>query len=666
MRGHLIVFEGLDGTGKTTQIELLRKHLAQRGYPVVLTSWNSSRLISKAIKRAKKARLLTPYLYSALHAADFLYRMEHIILPALHEGFIVIADRYAYTALARDRARNIDRQWIEAVYAMAMKPDLGIYCTTSIEDSLERVMERNSGDLPSYYESGMDVLSGHDPRGAYREFQRTVASEYDRIRTEHGLVEVDTSRSIEDVHQTVANLVDERLKLWEEDPSEEMRTIYPAGTAGARTTFPTLSRHGLPGKLITVEGPDRALRARQATFLYHELTARGYDARLALLDQSWVGVEVARKAMRKTAISVPTRILLSVAELALAYEQVIVPALRAGSVVVTDGHLATLWARFGGEHSSGQWWSSVARAFPEAPDCTVYLDTPLHELLRQKPVRDDGSPGLFAHDETGDPALWSAFLDRYRSAVQAGEHLCVVLPTKGTDQELFRELLSRLDQAALFGTLERGSADPKLREVFALFSRYDTEFNHPRKVAELAVSLFDQTAALHGYGAEERRCLMAAAYLHDIGHKLSEKRHEEFTYEAIMREDLHALTNQDREIIANVACLHRQPYAKMKFDHLARLSGVNQIKTKRLASLLRIADALDESGRGAVQHVRCYEEHGVVYFDLHAVSKALPERAALLRKSDLFEHVFQKPVVVARNWIEKRARQAERLRQPEA
>jgi hypothetical protein len=104
----------------------------------------------------------------------------------------------------------------------------------------------------------------------------------------------------------------------------------------------------------------------------------------------------------------------------------------------------------------------------------------------------------------------------------------------------------------------------------------------------------------------------------------------------------------------------------MKFDHLARLSGVNQIKTKRLASLLRIADALDESGRGAVQHVRCYEEHGVVYFDLHAVSKALPERAALLRKSDLFEHVFQKPVVVARNWIEKRARQAERLRQPEA
>jgi len=118
--------------------------------------------------------------------------------------------------------------------------------------------------------------------------------------------------------------------------------------------------------------------------------------------------------------------------------------------------------------------------------------------------------------------------------------------------------------------------------------------------------------------------------------------------------------------IANIACLHRQPYAKMKFDHLARLSGTNQIMVKRLASLLRIADALDESGRAVVQEVRCYEEHGVVYFDLRAVSKALPERASVLRKADLFERMFQKPVVVARNWIEKRARQTEQLREEDA
>src|SRR5437016_9888835 len=124
-----------------------------------------------------------------------------------------------------------------------------------------------------------------------------------------------------------------------------------------------------------------------------------------------------------------------------------------------------------------------------------------------------------------------------------------------------------------------------------------------------------------------------------------------------MRESFKTVSEGEKEIIANIACLHRLPYARMKFDHLARLSGSNQIAVKRLAALLRIADALDESGKRVVQNIRCYEELGVVYFDLHAVSKALPERAAVLRKADLFERVYQKPVVVARNWIEKRERQ---------
>jgi dTMP kinase len=658
MRGHLIVFEGLDGTGKTTQIELLRKHLAQRGYPAVITSWNSSRIISKSIKRAKKARLLTPYLYSALHAADFLYRLEHVILPALQEGYLVIADRYAYTALARDRARTIDRHWIEAVYAMTMKPDLAIYCRTSVEDSLERVMERNRGDLPSYYESGMDMLPHRHPRESYLEFQHNVALEYDRICQEHGLVEVDTTRPIEDVHREIAGLVDEHLKLWEEGAQGTTPTIYPPLT-GQANSFSTLSRHPFPGTFIAIEGPDRALRARQATFLYNELLTRGYDARLVLLDQSWVGIEVARKAMRKTVISLPTRVLLSVAELALYHEQVIVPSLRAGAVVVTDGHFATLWARYGGEQSSGEWWSAIAKGIPEGPDYTFYLDSSLDDLMRKGAVREH-SEGSMVPEEAVDPARRKAFIDRYRSAVQAGPRPCVVLPTTGSDQEIFRALFSRVEEMS-FTAAHIGEPDQKLGEVFAVFSRYNNDFTHPRKVAELASSLFDQTLSLHGYGPEERRYLVAAAYLHDIGHALSEKRHEEFTYEAIMREDLKILTRAEREIIANVACLHRQPYAKMKFDSLARLSGANQIRVKRLAALLRIADALDESGRSVVRAIRCYEEHGVVYFDLHAVSKALPERAAVLRKADLFERVFQKPVVVVRNWIEKRARRTEQL-----
>ena len=127
-----------------------------------------------------------------------------------------------------------------------------------------------------------------------------------------------------------------------------------------------------------------------------------------------------------------------------------------------------------------------------------------------------------------------------------------------------------------------------------------------------------------------------------------------------MRESFGPMPDADREIVANVACLHRLPYTKMKFDHLARLSGAKQVIVKQLAALLRIADALDESGKLVVRGVRCYEEHGVMYIDLHAVGKALPERAAVLRKADMFERVYQKPVVVARNWIEKRARRAAR------
>ena len=178
MRGRLIIFEGLDGAGKTTQIELLSRHLQDRGQPVVVTRWNSSRLISKAIKRAKKAQLLTPYLFSTLHAADFIYRLENIIIPSLYEGYFVIADRYVYTALARDVARNVDRAWVEHLYALAPKPDIAFYCKTTINETLERVIERRDGESPSFYESGMDVIENNDPHEAFREFQSRIETEY--------------------------------------------------------------------------------------------------------------------------------------------------------------------------------------------------------------------------------------------------------------------------------------------------------------------------------------------------------------------------------------------------------------------------------------------------------------------------------------------------------
>jgi exopolyphosphatase/guanosine-5'-triphosphate,3'-diphosphate pyrophosphatase len=118
------------------------------------------------------------------------------------------------------------------------------------------------------------------------------------------------------------------------------------------------------------------------------------------------------------------------------------------------------------------------------------------------------------------------------------------------------------------------------------------------------------------------------------------------------------LTAEDREIVANIACLHRLPYPDLNMEHCARLKAEQQLMVRRLAPLLRVADALDESGRHVVQAVRAYEESGVVFIDLHAVPKARQEREAVLRKADMFEQVYLRPVVVERNRLEKKLRRA--------
>ncbi|MBI1806383.1 MAG: dTMP kinase [Ignavibacteria bacterium] len=672
MRGRLIVFEGLDGAGKTTQIDLLSRYLKQKGFPVIITSWNSSRLISKAIKRAKKAQLLTPYLYSALHAADFMYRLENTIIPSLHEGYIVIADRYAYTGLARDLARNVDRRWIENMYALAPQPDLAFYCKTSIEETLERILDRNRGEQPSYYESGMDVLQHDDPQEAFLQFQAQVASEYEWIAKEHHLLEIDTTASIEDTHQYVVSIVEDRLKVWDETTtslqfSEKLpHAIYQAIDRPGKLQMlfhnESLVPHSYPGKLVVIEGADTAATARQANLLYNELIARGYDTRLAVSGNSWVGIEVTRKAIRKTMLSLPAKVLLSVSEIALYYEQVIVPSLQSGAIVIADGYIARLVTSYVAAGLRPEWFETLCHVFPIKPDRTIFLDVPLSDLIKKK-IPQTGPAILHSGLAGGlEAVLQQTMIDLYRNIAEAAQWQRIA--SSASEKELHHMLLDDISQTIL-SHITCGEPDSSLREVFELFSHYDREFDHPRKVAELAVSLFDQTVHLHRSGQRERKMLFYAAYLHDIGHALSEKQHEEFTYEAIMREHFQTISDNEKEIIANIACLHRQPFSKMKFDHLARLSGEHQILVKKLAALLRIADALEESGKRVVHDVRCYEEHEVIYIDIHAVSKALPERAAVLRKADMFERVFQKPVVVARNWREKRARQAQRSRLPE-
>src|SRR5215468_8748869 len=148
--GRLIAVEGIDGSGKSTQLMLLERWLRARGYPVIFTEWNSSRLVRRSMSRGKKKNLLTPTTFSLLHAVDFADRLTYQILPPLKAGMVVLADRYVFTAFARDVARGVDPEWVRALYSFAPRPDLALYFRVPIETSLERIL--SGRQKPKYHE----------------------------------------------------------------------------------------------------------------------------------------------------------------------------------------------------------------------------------------------------------------------------------------------------------------------------------------------------------------------------------------------------------------------------------------------------------------------------------------------------------------------------------
>ena len=191
--GTLICVEGIDGSGKSTQLAILRDWLKSLKQDVIFTEWNSSDLISQTTKLAKKKNLLSPRTFSLLHAVDFADRLEQIIIPALKAGFIVLADRYVYTAFARDVARGVDRDWVRKVYGFAVRPDLTLYFNVTEEVSLERICANRS---PKFYEAGMDLKISSDPYESYKIFQKRVNDEYKKMIKEYSLVEIDANDSI--------------------------------------------------------------------------------------------------------------------------------------------------------------------------------------------------------------------------------------------------------------------------------------------------------------------------------------------------------------------------------------------------------------------------------------------------------------------------------------
>lgn len=207
--GKLFVVEGIDGSGKTTQLGLLAKWLSAAGHRVFVTEWNSSALVKAATKAGKKKNALTPMTFSLLHATDFADRLLYNIIPPLKAGMIVLADRYAYTAFARDAARGVDPRWVRELYSFAVRPDLAIYFRVPIETSVDRLMARRV--KLKFYEAGLDLGWSTNPVESFRMFQGRVLEEYDKLVDEFGLEVIDARGSITDQQRAFRRLVTKHL-----------------------------------------------------------------------------------------------------------------------------------------------------------------------------------------------------------------------------------------------------------------------------------------------------------------------------------------------------------------------------------------------------------------------------------------------------------------------
>ncbi len=210
--GRLIAVEGVDGSGKSTQLHLLEQWLRHQNLKVFKTEWNSSETVKEITSRGKKKGLLTPTTFSLLHATDFADRYERNILPLLEAGYFVLADRYVYTAYARDIVRGCHPGWVRKIYSYAVKPDLTFYFRVPVDVAVSRIFAGRP--KLKYYEAGMDMNLSNDPYESYRIFQGRIVEQYESMVASEGLVAIDANRGIEEqqieVRERVTKLFGER------------------------------------------------------------------------------------------------------------------------------------------------------------------------------------------------------------------------------------------------------------------------------------------------------------------------------------------------------------------------------------------------------------------------------------------------------------------------
>ena len=221
-KGKLIVVEGIDGSGKSTQIDLLHKWLLSKGHSVYFSEWNSSDLVKSTSRMAKEKKMFTPTTFSLMTATDFADRWERYIFPLLKAGGIVLADRYAFTAFARDVARGVDPEWVRSLYSFAPMPDLTLYFRVPLDVAVDRIL--SSRAKIKYYEAGMDLGLSDNKVTSFRLFQQRVIDEYEKMVDEFGMTVLDGTSSVQKEQKVVRQLVTKMLRGWEGLPNPMVRT----------------------------------------------------------------------------------------------------------------------------------------------------------------------------------------------------------------------------------------------------------------------------------------------------------------------------------------------------------------------------------------------------------------------------------------------------------
>ena len=209
--GRLIAVEGLDGSGKSTQIYLLRRWLEVQGLKVFFSEWNSSDLVKAATSKGKKRELLSPTTFSLIHATDFADRYERQLVPLLRAGYIVLCDRYIFTAFARDTTRGCPPEWVRGIYNCAALPDMTFFFKADLEVSLQRILEGRPA--LKYFEAGMDLRISTDPYESFRVFQGRILEQYLAMSTEFKFTIMNANQNIEAQQSMVRELVAGKLNL---------------------------------------------------------------------------------------------------------------------------------------------------------------------------------------------------------------------------------------------------------------------------------------------------------------------------------------------------------------------------------------------------------------------------------------------------------------------